>query len=72
MIPSEKADYQALAQQMAGKFREYGAVRVLEAWGDDVPNGEVTDDRRAAQAQDGEKIAYSYIQWPDKATRDAG
>ena len=47
-VPSEKkADYQALAQRMAGKFKEYGAVRVLEAWGDDVPNGEVTDFRRA-------------------------
>ena len=72
-VPSEKkADYQALAQRMAGKFKEYGAVRVLEAWGDDVPNGEVTDYRRAVQAQDGEEVVYSYIQWPDKATRDAG
>ena len=72
-VPSEKkADYQALAQRMAGKFKEYGAVRVLEAWGDDVPNGEMTDYRRAVQAQDGEEVVYSYIQWPDKATRDAG
>jgi uncharacterized protein YbaA (DUF1428 family) len=72
-VPSEKkADYQALAQRMAGKFKEYGAVRVLEAWGDDVPNGEVTDYRRAVQAQDGEEVVYSYIQWPDKGTRDAG
>jgi uncharacterized protein YbaA (DUF1428 family) len=72
-VPSKKKqDYQALAQRMAGKFKEYGAVRVLEAWGDDVPNGEVTDYRRAVQAQDGEEVVYSYIQWPDKATRDAG
>ena len=72
-VPSEKkADYQTLAQRMAGKFKEYGAVRVLEAWGDDVPNGEVTDYRRAVQAQDGEEVVYSFIQWPDKPTRDAG
>ena len=72
-VPWEKkADYRALAQRMAGKFKEYGAVRVLEAWGDDVPNGKVTDYRRAVQAQDGEEVVYSYIQWPDKATRDAG
>jgi uncharacterized protein YbaA (DUF1428 family) len=72
-VPVEKkADYQALALRMAGKFKEYGAVRVLEAWGDDVPNGEVTDYRRAVQAQDGEEVVYSYIQWPDKPTRDAG
>ena len=24
------------------------------------------------QAQDGEEVVYSYIQWPDKATQDAG
>ena len=28
--------------------------------------------RRAVQAQDGEEVVYSYIQWPDKATQDAG
>ena len=72
-VPSEKKeDYLALAQRTAGKFKEYGAVRVLEAWGDDVPNGEVTDYWRAVQAQNGEEVVYSYIQWPDKATRDAG
>ena len=38
-----RTDYQALAQRMAGKFKEYGAVRVVEAWGDDVPDGKVTD-----------------------------
>jgi uncharacterized protein YbaA (DUF1428 family) len=72
-VPSDrKTDYLALAQRLAGKFKEYGAVRVLEAWGDDVPNGEVTDYRRAVKAQDEEEVVYSYIQWPDKATRDAG
>src|SRR3954464_136814 len=68
----KKVDYQALAQRMASKFKEYGAVRVLEAWGDDVPNGKVTDYWRAVQAQDGDEVVYSSIQWPDKATRDAG
>ena len=53
-------------------FAELGATRILECWGDDVPNGKVTDYRRAVQAKDGEEVVYSYIQWPDKATRDAG
>jgi uncharacterized protein YbaA (DUF1428 family) len=72
VLSEKKADYQALAQRRARRFKEYGAIRVREAWGDDVPNGKVTDYRRAVQAQDGEEIVYSYIQWPDKATRDAG
>jgi uncharacterized protein YbaA (DUF1428 family) len=41
---------------------------VLEAWGDDAPNGEVTDYRRAVLAQDGEEVVYSYVQWPGKGT----
>ena len=72
-VPSaKKADYQAMAQRMAGKFKEWGAVRVVEAWGDDVPQGKVTDYQRAVQAQDGEAIVYSFVEWPDKDTRDKG
>ncbi|HEV7658897.1 MAG TPA: DUF1428 domain-containing protein [Allosphingosinicella sp.] len=68
----KKEDYRALAQKAAGKFKSYGAVRVVEAWGDDVPEGKVTDYQRAVKAEDGEGIIYSYVEWPDKETRDAG
>lgn len=53
-------------------FIEYGAIRVVEAWGDDVPAGKLTDFRRAVQAIDDESVAFSWVEWPDKATRDAG
>lgn len=66
-----KADYLEMADKMAGKFKEKGALRVVEAWGDDVPEGKVTDFKRAVKAEDGENIVYSYVQWPDKATRDS-
>lgn len=52
-------------------FMEMGAIRVLECWGDDVPDGKVTDFRRAVQAKEDESVAFSWIEWPDKATRDA-
>lgn len=52
-------------------FVELGAIRVVECWGDDVPDGTLTDFRRAVDAKEGESIAFSWIEWPDKATRDA-
>ena len=53
-------------------FIEHGANRVLECWGDDVPHGKQTDFHRAVAAKDDESVLFSWIEWPDKATRDAG
>ena len=53
-------------------FMEHGATRVIEAWGDDVPDGATTDFRKAVKAEDGEVVVFAWIEWPDKATRDAG
>lgn len=52
-------------------FIEMGALRVVECWAEDVPNGEVTDFRMAVKAEDAEEVLFSWIEWPDKVTRDA-
>lgn len=54
-----------------GMFIEMGALRVLECWADDVPDGTLTDFRKAVQATADEDVVFSWIEWPDKATRDA-
>jgi uncharacterized protein YbaA (DUF1428 family) len=70
-VPEAKREaYRALASKMAKVFRQHGATRVVEAFGDDVPKGEVTDFYRAVKAEGGEGVVFSFIEWPDKATRD--
>ena len=51
-------------------FMELGATRILECWGDDVPEGKTTDFRMAVKAEPGEVVIFSWIEWPDKSTRD--
>lgn len=70
-VPEAKREaYRALAAKMAPVFRSHGATRVVEALADDVPRGEVTDFYRAVKAEVGEQVVFSFIEWPDKATRD--
>ena len=53
-------------------FKKHGALQVIEAWGEDVPTGETTDFFRAVKAKEDETIIFSWVFWPDKATREAG
>jgi uncharacterized protein YbaA (DUF1428 family) len=69
---SNKPKFIEHARHFDALFIELGAIRVMEAWGDDVPDGKVTDFRRAVQATAEETAAFSWVGWPDKATRDAG
>ncbi|GAA6152866.1 DUF1428 domain-containing protein [Pseudoteredinibacter isoporae] len=67
-----KADYLEHAEISAELFKEYGALNVVETWGDDVPDGEITSFPMAVKAEANEAVVFSWVIWPSKEIRDAG
>ncbi|HWL04692.1 MAG TPA: DUF1428 family protein [Xanthobacteraceae bacterium] len=72
-VPTENRDsYQRFSETFSSLMVEFGAMRIVDTWGDDLPDGKVTDYRRAVQAADNETVVYSWIEWPSRQVRDAG
>lgn len=63
-VPREKKDaYRKMAADAVPMFEDYGARRIVECWSDEVPRGETTDMYRAVEAEAGESIVFSWIEW---------
>lgn len=72
-VPADKrADYTSAAKKMEDLFVECGAISVVDAWSDDVPEGKVNSFHTAVLKKPGEDIVFSWINWKDQATHDAG
>lgn len=68
----KKQAYRDLAAKAAAVFEEYGATQIFECWGDEVPEGSVTDFKSAVKAEPEETVVFSWVVWPNKEVRDAG
>jgi uncharacterized protein YbaA (DUF1428 family) len=72
-VPEENKDaFRRMSEAWWEIAKDYGALEQVETWEANVPDGERTDFRRAVQLEDGEKVVFSWVIWPDKAAADAG
>jgi uncharacterized protein YbaA (DUF1428 family) len=72
-VPTAKRDaYRKHAEAAAVVFKEHGALRVVECWGDDVPEGKVTSFPMAVKRKEDETVVFSWVTWPSRQVRDAG
>lgn len=69
---AKKADYLRHAKDAVAVFKDHGATRVVECWGEDVPDGEITSFPMAVQCKDDETVVFSWIVWPSREARNAG
>lgn len=72
-VPTEnKEKYIEHAREAAKCFKEYGAKRLIECWGDEVPEGQLTSFPKAVHCKENETVVFSWIVWPSKEVRDKG
>ncbi len=69
---ANKAAYKKHAEDAAVVFREHGALKLVECWGDDVPDGERTSFPMAVQCKANETVVFSWIIWPSRDARNEG
>ena len=67
---ANKRAYIEHARRAAAVFREHGALRCVECWGDDVPHGTQTSFPLAVQCHADESVCFSWIVWPSREVRD--
>lgn len=69
---ANRAAYQKIAEDAAVVFKEYGALKVVECWGDDVPDGKLTSFPMAVKREENETVVFSWITWSSRQARDEG
>lgn len=69
---TNKEKYIEHARLTAVVFKEHGALKIVETWEDDVPEGEITSFPMSVKREANESVVFSWVTWPSKTARDAG
>lgn len=64
--------YRMHAEAAAAVFKQHGALKLVECWGDDVPEGKITSFPMAVKCKPDETVVFSWIVWPSRKVCDEG
>lgn len=68
----KKQDFAEMCEGMRAVMLDAGALHAVDSWSDSIEDGKVTDFKRAVKAEEGEAVAFGYVEWPSKAAYDEG
>ena len=72
-VPTTNRDaYKKHAEAAAVVFKEHGALKLVECWGDDVPEGKLTSFPMAVQRKDDETVVFSCFTRGSRSSHEEG
>ena len=72
-VPTKNKEvYIQHVKQAAKYLKEYGAIKLVECWGDDIKKGKITSFPKSVKCKDDETVVFSWVAWPSKKIRDKG
>ena len=68
---ARREEFIAWSRRMSQAFRKNGALRQVDCWGDQVPEGKLTSLPMAVKCGPDETVVFSWVEWPSKEVRNA-
>jgi len=63
---ANRASFARMCATMREVMIDHGALHAVDTWAEDIADGKVTDFKRAVAAEQGEAIAFGFVEWPSK------